>query len=117
LELAALLRYAIGFGESVPLKVFLNAGPYFGIKTGRSAEITIGSSKAIEFGIGAGGGLWYPIGPGKIFLEARYNVALSNLVPETLERNEYTAISLGFLYTLKAKSSESQDKGVQGGFE
>lgn len=117
IELAALLRYTIGFGEAFPLKLFLNAGPYLGIKTGRIADSTNYNSNVAEFGLGAGGGLMIPVGPGNLFVEARYSVGLTNLVTQTLERNGVTSFSIGYLYTIKEKSTETQDKGVNGGFE
>jgi hypothetical protein len=117
LELTALLRYTIGFGEKVPFKLFFNAGPYFGIKTGRKADIAAYNSNIAEFGLSGGGGIMVPVGNGNIFVEARYSFAVTNLVPQTFERNRVTSISIGYLYTLKGKTEEAKDKGVQGGFE
>lgn len=117
IELAALIRYVIGFGETVPFKMFLNVGPYVGFKTGRKADTTAFSSNIAEFGVGGGGGLIMPAGPGNLFLEVRYNIAVTNMVSETLERNTLTSISVGYLYTLKEKTSEVKDKDVKNAFE
>ncbi|MDX2190390.1 MAG: porin family protein [Bacteroidota bacterium] len=123
IEIPAMLRYGFSIVESFPLRIFINAGPYLGLGFGQRSggdayyNKDAGSTNVMEMGVAAGGGFMYPAGPGNIFVEGRYSYALTNLVNKTLERNEYTAISAGYLYTLKGKSQEEKDKTIAPGFE
>ena len=116
LDLPILYRYTMSIKEELPIKLFFNIGPYVGATLSRSADIKTNQSFA-EFGIAGGGGLFYPISVGTIFLEGRYALSLTNLVPQTLERNRVGSISVGFIYFLKGKNQEEKDKAVEGGFE
>lgn len=116
LDLPIMYRYTKTLKENLPLKLFFNAGPYVGMLLSRSA--TVKTSQQIgEFGFCGGGGLIYPLSIGQIFLEGRYSFALTNVVPETFERNRFTSISIGFIYNIKGKSQEDKDKKIDGGFE
>ncbi|MDX2196294.1 MAG: outer membrane beta-barrel protein [Cytophagales bacterium] len=123
LEFLPMLRYIISIKDNFPLSVFFNAGPYFGIKFGRSfvpaaASETEIKTNTFEFGGGAGGGVMYAVGnSGSIFVEYRHQFALSSLSGTTHERNQLHALSAGYLFHFTAKTQEEVDKGVKNGFE
>jgi hypothetical protein len=116
LDLPILYRYTMVIKQDFPLKAFFNVGPYVGATLSRKADNKT-NQRIGEFGIAGGGGLFYPISIGTLFLEGRYAISLTNMVPATLERNRVTSISVGFIYALKGKSQEQIDKTIDGGFE
>lgn len=123
LDLPILIRYVAPIKKDFPLLFFINTGIYTGAIITRKVAGDADNYAAkfrrnyAEFGMCIGGGIYYPAGPGNVFLEARYAFGLTNVVSLSYERNRLTSFSIGYLYNLKGKSQEEIDKNVQSGFE
>lgn len=122
-DLPILYRYSTSIKQEFPMKLFFNAGPYFGVVLARKTTSTEANyakdfkSNFLEMGLCGGLGATYPIGPGNVFLEFRYGFSITNIVPLSSERNQVSSISLGYIYNFQAASQEDKDKKIQGGFE
>ncbi|MFN0049877.1 MAG: porin family protein [Cytophagales bacterium] len=123
IDIPILFRYSKTIKEDFPMKLFFNAGPYVGMMVSRKKSdepqyfAKDFKSNFLELGLCAGLGGMYPIGPGSVFLEFRYGFSVTNIVPQSFERNQISSISIGYLYHLQGKSQEEKDKKVDGGFE
>jgi hypothetical protein len=101
LRLGAAEPYAFG-GPSLSLEsrcrwVFREQG----LKTDMGCVPTphpeVVTTRAIDFGVIGGAGLAYPLGPGRILLEARYNHGLRNIVDGPRElRNRTALVMIGY---------------------
>ncbi|MDR2282078.1 MAG: PorT family protein [Sphingobacterium sp.] len=97
LELPVLAKYSIG-----PL--FVNAGPAIGLRLSDSnkAKEAIGKTKSIDFGVQMGLGAALPVGPGKVIVDGRYNLGLTNVsdVSNRNIKNRGILVSLGYAIPL-----------------
>nr|WP_315031679.1 porin family protein [uncultured Chryseobacterium sp.] len=97
IEIPVLAKYSFG-------PVYLNAGPSIGFLMGKNDRIkaTYGKTKTIDFGLQMGAGVAIPAGPGKLIVDGRYNLGLSNISDEKgiNVKNRGFAISLGYAIPL-----------------
>ncbi|MFV0529812.1 MAG: porin family protein [Flavobacteriales bacterium] len=98
LELPVLAKYSFG-------QVYVNAGPSIGFLLGQSdkSKVAIGEMKKIDFGIQMGAGVAIPAGPGKVIVDGRYNLGLSNIsdVKSADIKNRGIMVSVGYAIALK----------------
>lgn len=136
LEIPILARYAFG---NENFKTYVNAGPYvaFGLGGKAKAEGSIGGislttetkikfgkepdnytgsdlyvDNGFDFGVQAGAGILYKVGPGSLNLDLRYGLGLSNLNDESTGnnvkikadgKNNQFAVSVGYQFPLGSK--------------
>ncbi|WP_409149863.1 porin family protein [Sphingobacterium sp. BS-2] len=97
LEIPVLAKYSFG-------PVYVNAGPAIGLKLGESKAIKkeYGAIKKIDFGVQLGAGVALPAGPGKVIVDARYALGLSNIsdVKGTEIKNRGFIASIGYAIPL-----------------
>ncbi len=97
IEVPVLAKYSFG-------PVYVNAGPSIGFLMGKSDKIkaAYGKTKTIDFGLQMGAGVAIPAGPGKMIIDGRYNLGLSNISDEkgVDVKNRGFAISLGYAIPL-----------------
>ncbi|GGE93657.1 Outer membrane protein beta-barrel domain-containing protein [Chishuiella changwenlii] len=97
LEVPVLAKYSFG-------PVYVNAGPSIGFQMGKNDNVkaAYGKTKTIDFGLQMGAGVALPVGPGKIILDGRYNLGLSDIADTNIAKikNRGVAISLGYAYSL-----------------
>lgn len=111
LEVPVLLVVPISVGRAEP---FIYGGPSIslesrcrwvqridGLRTNMGCEPTprpeIFRRNALDFGVVGGGGVAYPLGPGRVMLEARRNIGLRNIARDGLEiRNRTTFVMIGY---------------------
>lgn len=97
IEIPVLAKYSFG-------PVYVNAGPSIGFLMGKNDRIkaAYGKTKSVDFGLQMGAGVALPAGPGKIIVDGRYNLGLSNISDEKgLDvKNRGFAISLGYAIPL-----------------
>ncbi len=122
----------LSFGEK--LRFFVNAGPYIGYLV-RAKALTSGTSAVFldeagtipvsppvsfdadtdvmdslerwNFGLAFGGGLTYPVGPGKLILEAHFQLGLTTIQKDVAtsgnSKTGAVVISVGYAFGLKPK--------------
>ena len=97
IEVPVLAKYSFG-------PVYVNAGPSIGFLMGKSDKIkaAYGNTKTIDFGVQMGAGIAIPAGPGKMIIDGRYNLGLSNISDEKGidVKNRGFAVSLGYAIPL-----------------
>ncbi|MFZ4930508.1 porin family protein [Chryseobacterium sp. Mn2064] len=97
IEIPVLAKYTFG-------PVYVNAGPSIGFLMGKNDKVkaAYGSTKSVDFGLQMGAGLAFPAGPGKLIVDGRYNLGLSNISDEKgLDvKNRGFAVSLGYAIPL-----------------
>lgn len=97
LELPVLAKYSFG-------PVYLNAGPSLGLRLGQGSKekAGYGAMKKLDFGVQMGGGLAIPVGLGKVILDARYVLGLTNIsdVKGANIKNRGVVISAGYAIPL-----------------
>jgi hypothetical protein len=97
IEVPVLAKYSFG-------PVYVNAGPSIGFLMGKSDKIkaAYGKTKTIDFGVQMGAGIAIPAGPGKMIIDGRYNLGLSNISDEkgVDVKNRGFAVSLGYAIPL-----------------
>lgn len=93
LELPVLVKYSFG-------PVYLNVGPSLGLRLGQAnkEKVAYGAMKKLDFGLQMGGGLAIPLGPGKVIIDARYVLGLTNTsaVKGANIKNRGIALSAGY---------------------
>ncbi|MCT3673671.1 PorT family protein [Elizabethkingia anophelis] len=93
LEIPVLLKYSFG-------PVYVNAGPSIGFRLGQSNKVkeALGKTKSVDFGLQMGLGAAIPAGPGKLIVDGRYNLGLSNISDVKGEniKNRGFVFSLGY---------------------
>jgi len=124
IDIPILFRFSKAIKDELPLKLFFNAGPYIGLNFYRKSigEVPLNyakdfTSNLLELGLCGGLGVMYPIGPGVLMVEFRHGFSLTNVVPKSLESNQITSFSLGYIYYMKGQSQEKKDKKIDAGFE
>ncbi|UKB79582.1 porin family protein [Chryseobacterium sp. MEBOG07] len=97
IEVPVLAKYSFG-------PVYVNAGPSIGFLMGKSDKIkaAYGKTKTIDFGVQMGAGIAIPAGPGKMIIDGRYNLGLSNISDEkgVDVKNRGFTVSLGYAIPL-----------------
>jgi len=97
IEIPVLAKYSFG-------PVYVNAGPSIGFLMGKSDKIksAYGKTNTVDFGLQMGAGLAIPAGPGKLIVDGRYNLGLSNISDEkgVNVKNRGFTISLGYAIPL-----------------
>lgn len=97
IEIPVLAKYSFG-------PVYVNAGPSIGFLVGKSDKIkaAYGKTKTLDFGLQMGAGVAIPGGPGKLIVDGRYNLGLSNISDEkgVNVKNRGFAVSLGYAIPL-----------------
>lgn len=97
IEIPVLAKYSFG-------PVYVNAGPSIGFLMGKNDKIksAYGKTKSVDFGLQMGAGIAIPVGPGKVIVDGRYNLGLSNISDENgmNVKNRGFAISLGYAIPL-----------------
>lgn len=97
IEIPVLAKYSFG-------PVYVNAGPSIGFLVGKSDKIkaAYGKTKTLDFGLQMGAGVAIPAGPGKLIVDGRYNLGLSNISDEkgVNVKNRGFAVSLGYAIPL-----------------
>ncbi|PWN68550.1 PorT family protein [Chryseobacterium phosphatilyticum] len=97
IEIPVLAKYSFG-----PL--YVNAGPSIGFLMGKNDKIkaAYGKTKTVDFGLQMGAGVAIPAGPGKVIVDGRYNLGLTNISDEkgVNVKNRGFAISLGYAIPL-----------------
>ncbi|KAB1231878.1 porin family protein [Chryseobacterium viscerum] len=97
IEVPVLAKYSFG-------PVYVNAGPSIGFLMGESDKIkaAYGKTKTIDFGVQMGAGIAIPAGPGKMIIDGRYNLGLSNISDEkgVDVKNRGFTVSLGYAIPL-----------------
>lgn len=97
LELPVLAKYSFG-------PVYLNAGPSLGLRLGQGdkEKATYGAMKKLDFGLQMGGGVAIAAGLGKIILDARYVLGLTNIsdVKGVNIKNRGVQVSVGYAIPL-----------------
>ncbi|PWN65597.1 porin family protein [Chryseobacterium viscerum] len=97
IEVPVLAKYSFG-------PVYVNAGPSIGFLMGKSDKIkaVYGKTKTIDFGVQMGAGIAIPAGPGKMIIDGRYNLGLSNISDEkgVDVKNRGFTVSLGYAIPL-----------------
>lgn len=100
LELPVLAKYSIG-------PVYLNAGPSIGFLLGQNnkSKEALGKLKTVDFGLQMGLGVAIPAGPGKLVVDGRYALGLSNIsdVKGANIKNRSFAFSVGYAIPLGKK--------------
>lgn len=93
LELPLLAKYTFG-------PVYVNAGPSLGLRLGQNkvSEASYGELKRLDFGVQMGAGISVPLGLGKIILDGRYALGLSDVsdIAATKIKNKGVMISAGY---------------------
>ena len=95
LELPVLAKYSFGIG-------YINAGPSLGLRLGENDNVknVLGGTKSLDFGLQMGAGLAIPAGSGKIIVDGRYNLGLSNIADNSKIKNRGVSFSLGYAIPL-----------------
>lgn len=97
LELPVLAKFRAGM-------VYFNAGPSLGLLLGQSdhSKQALGSLKKLDFGVQMGGGVAIPAGTGRLIIDARYTLGLSNIsdVKGGNIRNRGIMLSAGYAVPL-----------------
>lgn len=97
IEVPVLAKYSFGLA-------YVNAGPSIGFLMGKNDKVkaAYGKTKSIDFGLQMGAGVAIPAGPGKVIVDGRYNLGLSNISDEkgVDVKNRGFAISLGYAIPL-----------------
>ena len=96
IEIPIFLKYTLGSGATKP---YLMAGPTLGILS--SAKVTMElvniasfdvdikeASENMDYGIGFGGGISFPVGGNSLFIEGRYTLGLADIFKGTTEEME-----------------------------
>jgi hypothetical protein len=104
LEIVALAKYNLPVDRSV--KIFFVAGPQLGIKLSANQHSDANSSdtdistvvSGTDFDIVFGTGVAFKVGPGKIIVDLRYNIGLSNINKTGVASNTNQVFSLGVGY-------------------
>lgn len=97
LELPVLAKYSVG-------PVYLNAGPSIGLLLGQNDKTKkqYGETlKKLDIGLQLGAGLALPAGPGKLIVDARYAMGLTNIGKLHSVKNKGIQVSLGYAIPLK----------------
>lgn len=97
LELPVLAKYSFG-------PVFVNAGPSIGLLMDKESKVikNYGEKlKKLDFGVQMGAGVAVPLGIGKVIVDARYNLGLSDLGKQTSIKNRGIIASVGYAIPLK----------------
>lgn len=92
LEVPLLAKYSFG-------PVYVNAGPSLGLLLDKESKVRnqYGEKlKKLDFGVQMGAGLAIPAGPGKVIVDGRYNLGLSNLGKVNDIKNRGIMASLGY---------------------
>ncbi|NML56680.1 porin family protein [Chryseobacterium cheonjiense] len=97
IEVPVLAKYSFG-------PVYVNAGPSVGFLMGKNNAVkaVYGKTKTIDFGLQMGAGVAIPAGPGKLIVDGRYNLGLSNIsdAKGAAIKNRGFAVSLGYAISL-----------------
>jgi len=97
LELPVLAKYSFG-------PVYVNAGPSIGLLMDKESKVikNYGEKlKKLDFGLQMGAGVAVPLGIGKVIVDARYNLGLSDLGKQTSIKNRGIMASIGYAIPLK----------------
>ncbi|WP_286779296.1 MULTISPECIES: porin family protein [Sphingobacterium] len=97
LELPVLAKYSFG-------PVYVNAGPSIGLLMDKESKVikNYGEKlKKLDFGLQMGAGVAVPLGMGKVIVDARYNLGLSDLGKQTSIKNRGIMASIGYAIPLK----------------
>lgn len=98
IEIPLLLKYSFSKeGSKLIPSVF--AGTFFGLSTARKMKITVGpdsetedlkeDTKSSEFGLTFGAGFDWPLGSGRIVVDARFDLGLTDIVKPEVEEPSY----------------------------
>lgn len=95
LELPVLVKYRFGVG-------YVNAGPSLGLRLNNPDNIGYGKSTGLDFGLQMGAGLSIPTGSGRIIIDGRYGLGLTNLAKEspTRAKNRGVSFALGYAFPI-----------------
>ena len=109
----------VTFGKAESIKVFAAAGPYGGywlssktkkVEDGavtQDGEVTLNSeaNNRFDYGFAFGAGLGFPVGPGSLNLDLRYNLGLADLekAADSEFNNRVASASLSYLINLGGK--------------
>ncbi|WP_316734949.1 porin family protein [Pedobacter aquatilis] len=99
LELPVLAKYAFG-------PVYINAGPSIALMIDKESKFisNYGSApKKFEFGVQMGAGVALPVGPGKIIIDGRYALGLTDVAKSAGIKNRGIMASLGYAIPLGGK--------------
>ncbi|MCW2263061.1 MULTISPECIES: porin family protein [Sphingobacterium] len=92
LELPILAKYSFG-------PVYVNAGPSIGLLLDKDSKLIQNYGEKlnkIDFGVQMGAGVALPAGPGKIIVDARYNLGLNDLGKISTIKNRGIMASFGY---------------------
>ncbi len=96
LELPVLAKYSFG-------PVYINAGPSIGLLVSKEEKVikNYGSEfKKIDVGALLGAGVALPAGPGKVIIDARYQLGLNNISEAGDVKNRGIMASVGYAISL-----------------
>lgn len=97
LEIPVMAKYSFG-------PVYVNAGPSIGFQTGKDKKVkaAYGKTTSVDFGLQMGAGVAIPAGPGKLIVDGRYNLGLTDIADAKSinAKNRGFAISLGYAIPL-----------------
>lgn len=97
LEIPVLAKYSFG-------PVYVNAGPSIGLLMDKESKVikNYGEKlKKLDFGLQMGAGVAVPLGIGKVIVDARYNLGLSEIGKQTSIKNRGIMASIGYAIPLK----------------
>ncbi|RZK93209.1 MAG: PorT family protein [Pedobacter sp.] len=97
LEIPVLAKYSFG-------PAYVNAGPSIGLLISKKDEVrqNYGTElKKLDFGVQMGAGLALPLGIGKVIVDGRYALGLSELSKNVNVKNRGIIASLGYSIPLK----------------